>query len=159
VTVLRSREAIHVSLPVEEAFAHVRDLRNATWDPRVEAAGKVSPGPIGVGTRFVLVARLLGMRLSLPYVIAVHEPPHRLVFTGERLGLAWRDEIHFGPAAGGARIDYDARLELPLSLSLATPAAARLFRRIGQDACEGLRVALERMRQPGGRVAVCSQGA
>src|SRR4029079_5945778 len=47
--------SIHVPRPIEETFAFVSNFRNAAkWDPRTYSAEKTTPGPIGIGTVFVL---------------------------------------------------------------------------------------------------------
>ena len=55
-----------VPVPVTRsaAFAYLsRFDRAAEWDPGVEAGEMLTPGPVGVGSRFRLVARFLGRRI------------------------------------------------------------------------------------------------
>ncbi len=143
----RYRSSIEVAIPPEAAFAFVSDLTHAArWDPRVERAEKLDPGPVRRGTRFVLVSRVLGVPVELPYEVEELEPGRRVVFRGRSRTLRYRDEIHFAEVADVAparvRLTYDAVISLRGPLALANPLLALVFRRIGDDALAGIRAAL-----------------
>ena len=66
---------IPVSVTRSAAFAYLsRFDRAAEWDPGVEAGEMVTPEPVGVGSRFRLVARFLGRRIPLDYEIVELRP-------------------------------------------------------------------------------------
>jgi hypothetical protein len=51
--VIRIEGEIVIDRPVEEVFDFVADARNELrYNPRMLRAEKLSPGPIGLGTRF-----------------------------------------------------------------------------------------------------------
>jgi hypothetical protein len=51
---------IVIAGPIEEVFALLADARNEPlYNPRIVRAEKVSPGPIGLGTRFEQTARAI----------------------------------------------------------------------------------------------------
>ena len=71
-----------INRPVEEVFDFVADERNEPrYNPRMLRAEKLTPGPIGVGTRFR--AEMAAMRGSAPMTIefTVYERPRRLAST------------------------------------------------------------------------------
>jgi hypothetical protein len=70
---------------VDETLAFVSDLRNAArWDPRTYGVEKVTDGPIGVGTRFMLTGGGFRMDRQNPSV------PCRCVRVQTRwVGFAW----------------------------------------------------------------------
>lgn len=145
-----------VPRPVETTFAFVSDFRNAVrWDPRTYAAEKVTDGPIGVGTRFVLTggalreevlqrlrlpARRIGM--ALPYDVVTFDPPHGFVLHGESSVFRYDDHLDFSDDDGSTRLRYRATLELRGRLAAADGLLQRLFTRIGDDATRGLPAAV-----------------
>lgn len=136
--------------PIVEAFEFLGDLRNsAHWDPRVRGVEKLTPGPIGQGTSFVL-ASAVGMGLwemSLPYQIAVYEAPRRITFTGESLPFAYHDHITFAASEGGTMITYHSYL-YPKGILRAGRLLARIaFHRVAEDATRGIENALRQRAQ------------
>jgi len=138
-----------VPCPIERTFAFITDFRNAKqWDPRTFAVEKTTPGPIGVGTIFMLsgsmirktalVARLpipqSVLAMPLPYEVTAFEPPHRLVLEGESRALRYRDEITFAVEGQQTRVRYAAELALKGILGIGEPLLRLMFKRIGDDA-------------------------
>lgn len=141
----RARRVLHASAPVERAFAFVGDLRHAPrWDPQARSVAKLTPGPVGLGTRFELVAALPLVRVVLPYEIVEHAPPRRVVLEGCTSWLRYRDAITFEPDGRGTRIVYDAELELRSALRLVAPLLPLAFARIAEVATRGIPRAIER---------------
>lgn len=151
----RYRSSIVVPNPRQEVFAFVSDLTNAAaWDPQVVRARKETPGPIGPWTRFVLVTRMLGREVELPYEVTELEPGRRIVLAGETKHLRYVDVIHVEEIAGethhGTRLGYDATLSLRGLLKPGNLVLRFLLTRIGDDALEGIRRGLgERAGQDG----------
>jgi hypothetical protein len=148
----RFETTLTVPRPVEDTFGFVSDFRNAArWDPRTYAAEKATPGPIGLGTRFVLTGGLLphsvvarlrlpvalaGMRL--PYDVVGFEAPHGFVLAGETRLVAYRDRLEFASEGPGTRVRYEAELRLKGILAVGEPVLRLLFARIGRDATRDL---------------------
>lgn len=138
--------SIFIQRRVNDTFAFISDLRNApTWDPQTVAAYKISEGPIGSGTQFRLVGRLLGYTLDLPYKVQLYRPPYKLVFAGETAVLRYSDRITLVADGPACCLTYDARLDLKGALALANPFFPLLFRRIGRSATRRIREAVERL--------------
>jgi len=140
----------HVDAAV--AFDFISDLRHAAlWDPNTESVACLTPPPIGVGSRFELRARLLGVRFTLPYAIAVYERPTRLVFEGSTTWLRYREEITFTPDTAGTTIVYAANISFRSLLAIANPALSLIYQWIGDSATRGIVPALERAVASAGR--------
>jgi hypothetical protein len=122
-----------------ETFAFVREFEHAAkWDPAVTDARRVDPGPVKLGTRFVLVAKPFDMKM--PYQVTDFVPGKRIALEGQNDTYAWRDEILFEPApSGGTVITYDARLDLKGLLGIGQPVLALVFSRAGDRAIDGIK--------------------
>jgi hypothetical protein len=130
---------------IEDAFEFLGDLENAEiWDPEVEEARKVTPGPIGPGTRFELVARLSLWKVVLPYEIMVYEPPHRIMFMGETRLFRYHDDITFHAVDQGTLITYSAYLHPKGILQLGAPVAQLLFSWLSERVTERIESELQK---------------
>ncbi len=135
---------IESSLPPDDAFAYMADFTNArVWDPSVSRAERLEPGPIGAGSRFDLVARFAGRDVELRYEIVEYDPPRAVALEARRPGFVSRDTITVAAAERGSLVRYDARLEFSGIRRLLGPFMQRVFDRVGADAEQGMRKALD----------------
>lgn len=100
--------------PADEVFALTADLENAPhWHRFFKSVRQVSPGPIGVETRWQV--DFLGGGFSLQ--VTEFEPPHRLVFRGSRVGgVIPNFTIEVKPAEGGSHVRYVLHPDVPALL-------------------------------------------
>lgn len=136
----RLNERIRTALPVEEAFGFLADFANAEeWDPGVASAERIGAGDIGPGARFRLGVRQGNRVVPMEYRITDYEPPRRVVLVGEGSGISAVDELRFeaGPD-GGSVVDYTADIRLHGLLRLVQPLLGGTFRRIAEDASDGI---------------------
>jgi hypothetical protein len=130
----------------DDAFAFISDLRNApSWDPQTIEAHKLNEGPVGVGSRFRLVGRVLGYRFDLPYEIQLYSAPHELVIAGETAIMRYSDRITLAPHGPETRLVYEACLDLKGAFRYANPLLPIVFRRIGDAATRRMPEAVERL--------------
>jgi hypothetical protein len=130
---------------IEDAFEFVGNLENAaTWDPEVEEARKITSGPIGLGTRFELVARLSLWKMVLPYEVMIYEPPRRIMFMGEARWFRYHDDITFDTTDQGTLITYSAYLHPKGFLQLGAPIAQVLFGWISERVTERIEAELKK---------------
>jgi carbon monoxide dehydrogenase subunit G len=133
-------DVIDLPVPIEDAFDFLADFsRTAEWDPGVVSGERLTPGSIGLGSRFRVVVSFLGRRLPMEYEICAYERPTRLVLVGGDDALRSIDELTFVPREGGTRLTYEARLELSGIRRLADPLLDAIFQRVGGAAARGLR--------------------
>jgi carbon monoxide dehydrogenase subunit G len=133
---------VHTPRPPDEAFAFMADIEGfARWDPGISHARRVG-GVDGVpGATYDLT--IAGWPSTvLRYTVTDADAPRRLRLTCATATLRSIDDISVAPADGGARVTYDARLELRGPLRWFDPILARVFRRIGDRAASGLTAAL-----------------
>ncbi len=129
----------------EEAFEYVADFTHAVWDPATLACEKVTDGPIGVGTTFMLKAKFLTGSMNLPYTITEFEPYTRLVLVGETGMMKYIDVITFEARSGGIVVGYDAALTFKGLFGLGEIFFRPAFKQIGDSATDGLINALNQL--------------
>ena len=116
--------------PTEEVFGYLADLaHDAAWRREWVAASNVSEGPIGVGSRFRLVARFLGRESATEYEVTEYEPNRSVAWKALSGPLPLRFRRTFESVEGGTRvaIRYDA--DIRGLLRLFGPPFARMGRR------------------------------
>jgi len=147
-----SREMV-VPTPLATTFGYLSRFSSAEeWDPGVIEAKMVTPEPVGLGSRFRLVAVFLRVKVPLDYEIVEYDPPRRVVLTAENRSVRSTDTISFSSAASGATaVRYEALLLLKGVARLAEPLFGLALRRVGDRAARGLLVALTtRASEPSG---------
>ena len=138
------REQIETTLGIDAAFAFVADFANAErWDPGVASSVRLNDGPVRVGARYRLGVRMGGRVAEMEYEIIRLEAPHRVVLEGRGSGVHAVDDISFAATPSGTRIDYVADIRLQGLLRLLAPFAGGAFRRIAENARNGMQRALD----------------
>jgi len=140
----RYTTSVRTPMPAEDAFAYLADFSTTSeWDPGITEAERLDDGPLGICSRFRVVARSLGRDVPFVYEVTAYEPPQRIELRGESSTVVSLDEITVERAAGGALVTYDARLTLKGALRLADPLLGIAFKRVGDRAAAGMRRALQ----------------
>jgi dehydrogenase/reductase SDR family member 12 len=138
------KERIQTTLGVEDAFAFVGDFANSErWDPGVASSARVDPGPVRVGAIYRLGVRVGGRVSPMTYTVTVLDAPRRVVLEGEGAGVTATDDIRFTPDGAGTTIDYIADIRLAGVRRLLAPFAAGAFRKIAENARNGMQRALD----------------
>jgi carbon monoxide dehydrogenase subunit G len=136
--------SIEVSRPPAKVFAYVADLSHAAeWDPGVLEARLLGEGPVALGSRFELVALFRGRRRRFEYVVTSLDEGDRIELLGTGDQVTSRDAIAVEPRGAGARLTYSAEIRLAGLRRVAEPFLRGTFRRMGDEALEGLRARLE----------------
>jgi carbon monoxide dehydrogenase subunit G len=137
--VTRLNERIRTSLPIEEAFAYLADFANSEeWDPGVDSARRVGDGPVGVGARYQLGVRQGDRVVPMEYRITQYEAPSRVVLVGSGSGIQATDEIRFERKGDETVVDYTADIVLTGVLRLVQPFLGSTFRKIAENASDGI---------------------
>ena len=141
---MRLKEQRTVTRDLKDVFAYAADFSNIEdWDPGVKKSTKVGDAPVEVGTRFEIDVRFGSKTLPMTYKVTVYEPPHRVVLVGHGETLDAVDEIRFSSQDGRTVIDYTADLEFRNSLRYLVPVMGSKLRKVGDQALDGLVVALD----------------
>lgn len=134
---------IHTPADRAAVFAYLsRFDRAEEWDPGVAEGTMLGSEPVGLGSRFRLVARFLGRALPLDYEVVDYRAPERIVLRAETGTIRSTDTITFTADGSGTLVHYSAELEGLGWARLADPFLALAFRRIGDRAAAGLRAHL-----------------
>jgi carbon monoxide dehydrogenase subunit G len=140
------RERIETGLGIDEAFAFVADFANASaWDPGVASSERIDGGPVKVGARYRLGIRMGGRVVPMEYEITTLTAPQRVVLHGTGSGVDAVDDISFEATADGTRIHYVADIRLQGILRLMAPFAGGAFRRIAENARNGMQRKLDEL--------------
>ncbi|TRW44097.1 hypothetical protein FJ693_15115 [Georgenia yuyongxinii] len=135
---------VDVRRPVEVVFAYVADQRNEPrYNPQMLWAEKVTPGPIGVGTRFHQQMRMPGRGGRMGSQLIGFDPPASLAL---RSHLTWMDTVGtltFAAAGDGTRLSWDWQVRFRGPARLLTPLLLAVGRRQERTTWEGLRRHLE----------------
>jgi carbon monoxide dehydrogenase subunit G len=137
-------ETLEVERPLDDVFAFIGDFANTRdWDPGVSDASKITEGPIGVGTRYLLDVVFGGRTLPMTYEVTVWDPPNRVVLRGEGSTVTAVDDIRFEATEAGTRIRYSADLRLKGLFRFAEPFLKGRFDETIRKAMAGMKAALE----------------
>jgi uncharacterized membrane protein len=140
---------IVINRPVDEVFDFVADERNEPrYNPRMLRADKLSPGPIGLGTRFraEMTSRQRPVELSIEFI--GFERPRRLASLTRLATMEIRGALTFDPVPGGTRMRWTWDLQPRGVLKLLTPVVTRLGQRQEQRIWANLKHLLESQQTP-----------
>jgi carbon monoxide dehydrogenase subunit G len=130
---------LSVPTPIEVAFDNVADFTTtATWDPGITASERLDHGPLGIGSRFEVQAKLGPVSVPLVYEITAYERPHRVVLETKGLLHHGVDDVTFVAEDGGTQVTWKAMFRLRGPGRLIDPVLAVGFRRTVAEAVEGL---------------------
>jgi Polyketide cyclase / dehydrase and lipid transport len=125
----------------EVAFGYLADFANiADWDPGVARARRLSEPALEVGARFEVISSVMGREVPLVYETIEIDPPRRILLRAETSTVVSLDLMSFDLKPGGGTIvTYDADLKLKGPLRLLDLPFRLAFRRLGDNARDGLR--------------------
>ncbi|SDO69785.1 Polyketide cyclase / dehydrase and lipid transport [Nakamurella panacisegetis] len=108
--------------PVEEVFDFVADERNEpTYNPNMIGAEKITPGPIGVDTRFRATVRSGRRPLPMRVRYTAFERPHLLGSTTQMAAAEFSGTLTFDPIPGGTRLRWSWQARPKGAMRLLTP--------------------------------------
>jgi hypothetical protein len=127
----------------DEVFRYLADFRSvAEWDPSITSATLIGDGdgdPIAVGAEFRVTTRTRFSEIVLRYTTTELDPSRRIALRGENDSMVSIDTITITSADTGATVTYDAEIELKGMRRLLDPLLALAFKRLGDEARDGLR--------------------
>jgi hypothetical protein len=128
------------------AFDYLADFSNASlWDPTVSRAARLTPRPIGVGSRFEILLGWGAIETRLEYHIRRFEPGRCVVFEAETKFLRSLDTIEIDSKGDGCRVHYDADLRPRGAVYLLDLLIQLAFQITGKRSVKGLERGLERL--------------
>jgi hypothetical protein len=118
----RIQGEITINRPVEEVFDFVADERNEPrYNPRMLRVEKVSPGPVGLGSRFRAMMQSRPRPVEMTILWTGYERPRRLASTTQLSTMDIRGALTFDPAPAGTRMRWSWQVQPRGLLKLMTP--------------------------------------
>ena len=135
--------------PVHEVFDFVADERNEPrYNPRICRAEKLSPEPIGRGTRYRAEAVTLGRTTGMTIEYTAYERPRRLASSIHMPAADIVGTLRFDPVPGGTRMSWSWEMRLRGLYTLLAPIIVPVGRRQEHANWAGLKRFLERQGEP-----------
>ena len=134
----------------QAVWDYLSDFTTTTeWDPGTVRTVRVS-GSGGVGTVYENTSKFLGRETQVVYTVVESTAPHRIQLRGENATVTATDTMTLTPVGTGTRVDYRAVLVLNGALRhldpvLGLPVLNLPFKRLGDEAERGMKVALARL--------------
>lgn len=142
---MQIQRTVETSATPAAVFDYLSDFTHTTeWDPGTVSTERVE-GDGGVGTVYHNVSEFNGRRTELRYTVVEHEAPRRFALRGWNETVGATDTMEIDPAGPGTRVTYTADFAFKGVARLAVPFLGRSFRRLGDEAEEGLRAALAKL--------------
>jgi len=135
---------IVIARPVEEVFDFVADERHEPrYNPRMLHVEKVTPGPIGKGTRWVATIESRRRPVEITLEVTEYARPNRLGSTTTMSTADIVGGVTFEPRPGGTRMRWSWEL-LPKGVArVLTPVIMLMGRRQEEQIWTGLKRYLE----------------
>lgn len=139
---------VEVDRPVHEVFAYLSDFTTSTeWDPGTVKTVRADGGTDAphVGSRYHNVSKFLGRETELTYEIIELKEDALIRLRGENKSVVAHDTMKLAPTSdGGTEISYVAEFQFNGLAKFVAPLARPAFRKLGDEAADGLRAALQR---------------
>jgi Polyketide cyclase / dehydrase and lipid transport len=146
---VRIQGEIVVNRPLDEVFDFVADaLNEPRYNPRMLRAEKLSPGPVGLGTRFRDEIRSMWRPAEIIIEIAGYQRPRQLTSSIHMSMTEIRGTLAFDPVPGGTRMRWSWDVQPRGVLKLMTPMVASLGQRQEQRIWANLKRFLEAQQAP-----------
>ncbi len=133
-----------INRPVEEVFAFVSNFENEPkWRSGGSEVKKTSAGPIGVGTTYRTVIRLLGRRLEGEFEITEYEPNRGCATKSKSGPFPFGGRVTVERVEGSTRINYTLEGQPGGFFKLAEPLLVSIIQRQGQADLANLKDLME----------------
>lgn len=136
-------EEITVQRSLKDCFRYVSDFRTvAEWDATALNAVKCTPGPVGLGSRFIVHCAVGPTKVRLEYEIIEYCPWASIVLLGKSRFFDVRDVITFTEIGAQTQISYEAEFQYHWGISALEHQLESGMRAMGAESLRGLKDAL-----------------
>jgi uncharacterized protein YndB with AHSA1/START domain len=143
--VITIERVVTVEKSVESVFAYLSDFETTTeWDPGTLSTVKVE-GDGGPGTKYRNKSSFAGRETELEYVVQQREAGRVFQLRGENKTVSALDTMTFRATDSGTEVTYRAEFEFKGVTRLIEPLFKTQFKKLGDEAEEGMRAALEKL--------------
>jgi uncharacterized protein YndB with AHSA1/START domain len=142
---MRIQRTITVDRPLPVVFDYLADFTTTNeWDPGTERTTLVS-GDGGVGSEYHNVSVFAGRRTELTYVVDEVVPQRRIALTGRNKTVTAHDTMEFSGGESTTTVVYTADFEFHGIARYVAWALAPAFKKLGDEAEQGMHEALNRL--------------
>lgn len=142
---MQLQRSVETTAPPATVFAYLSDFTNTTeWDPGTVRTTRIA-GEGGVGTRYANTSKFLGRETDLEYRVVKHVPDKLVALRGENKSVIAEDTMQIAPSGQGSTVTYTADFTFKGLGKYVAPLLAPALKRLGDEAEEGLRAALDKL--------------
>ena len=99
-----------IDKPVQDVFAFVTNPNNMSkWNSAVVSMQQITPGAVGVGTKFKNVGEMLGRRIEGEMQVVAFEPDSKYGFQMNAGPMQVNVVLNFKPVGTGTKINLNAQ--------------------------------------------------
>ena len=136
--------SIAVTASAELAFDFVADPTNEKeWNPGVVRAARTSPGPIGVGSTFEMVGRMMGREMVVGLKVTHFDRPRRITTLATSGPMTFHTTYEVVPDAVGATVTMLVEVVPSGPLRILQPLIAAGFARRQRRLMPGLKAVID----------------
>jgi uncharacterized membrane protein len=116
--------------PVQEVFDYLSDFQNGPqWQHGLQGVGRITEGPIGVGTRFTSVRKFMGRKMESGIEFTAFELNKKFAIKSYTGSSPFKQTFLFEDTGSVTRVNTVFELELGGLMNLAEPLIAPGVRR------------------------------
>jgi uncharacterized membrane protein len=142
---IKNENSIVIDRPIEEVFAYVGDLENGLqWQSNLLDVRRTTEGPLGIGTQYTSVRKLMGRKMQDTVEFVAYEPNKGLTFRSTSRSMPMETSQRFESTAEGTRVTTVIELHPGGFMGLAEPLLAANLRRWMETHFGDLKDLLER---------------
>ena len=136
---------VRVDQPLDRVYDYLRDFENSEeWDAGTVRTTRTD-GDGGVGTTYENVSRFMGKETTLTYVVVALERPRTIALRGENKTVVAHDTMQLTGDDTYTEVHYRAEFEFQGFAKYLEPLLTLPLKRLGDDAEDSLRLALQRL--------------
>jgi uncharacterized protein YndB with AHSA1/START domain len=112
--------SIEVGRPIEAVFAYMTDPANIE-ELGMKRVRQTSPGPVGLGTTFMLVIEIFGQDFEIPGAVTEYRPYDAFTLKTTSGPLIFEQRVHLTSIPTGTRVDVMIEGDPGKALRMAGP--------------------------------------
>jgi len=110
---IKFEKNVLINRPQQEVFDFVTDLSNdSKWQSSIESVEQVSDGPIGVGSTWRYVGKLLGRKNETEIQMTSYEPPNQSSVKAVSGPIPFENTHKFQKQDGGTLLTFIGQAEI-----------------------------------------------
>ena len=137
-------QSVVIHRPINEVFAFVTTPENSSrWQSATVETKKITPGPVGVGTRMSHVGKFMGRRIKVTASVTEYTPNRSYRYDSLFRSTAYFLRYTFEPAKEGTKLTLDTEMELAGLFRLLAPLVVRMTDRMYRKDLDKMKQVLE----------------